>query len=357
MMLDQTFVQTRRSVFRIIKMKRNCPSHRLPWAKDQDDYLMELVDSHGEKHWKEVEQRMKTKFPNFPANGKRCRERWLYIGRVGIDKSPLTELEAILLLAYHRLHSNSWASIAKKISNRSPSTLKNNFYGFIKKTAKQVSLYAKGDLTQCQTPLQFYITLYMTTLLTEMLDVRDPSKDSILEYNKSKTPPHIAEYVYFLKVPMKLYQAYIIDVKSRCGIGKEWKCSTEVMTKLKMMPFEEIKKFCEDVSEAILENASFNPNDAVSKSIEKVLRPCGNIHTTLPLPNLMMPHMQLPPMQLPPMQLPHMQLPTMQMQLPPMPMMNTMWLPMTHQWIGTTVVGYQGILPVPTVSSQGLYFK
>lgn len=260
------------SVFRVLKVKRNCPAPRLTWTKAQDEYLLQLIPLYGEKHWKKTVQEMKLKFPDFPINGKKCRERWLNIGRPGIDKKPLTEQEELMLLAYHHVYSNSWASIAKKVPHRNPSTLKNNFYAMIKKTARQVSFYAGGEPISAPTPLQFYSSLYITAQLTELMVMKDPGKNLTIDRNNSKTPPHIAEYVYQFSTPLSTYKSYLMVLKQNCGTYC-WNCSPETLETLKGLPYDELMRLNTEVSAALPEIMPYAPpNEAVSRAIEKVLK-------------------------------------------------------------------------------------
>jgi len=325
-----------RSVFRVIKMKRNCPSHRLPWTKPHDDFLVHLVEVHGERHWKKIETEMMARFPDFPANGKRCRERWLYVGRSGIDTAPLSEMETISLLAFHHQYANSWASIAKRIPNRGSSTLKNNFYSLIKKTAKDVSIFTKNRTVSEPSPYQYFVILYMGILLLDMLVVKDPIKDSVLEYNKSITPPHIAEYVYLLKVPTSEYRAYLLEIQSKCGKNKEWTCSNETIEKMKEINIENLKKFCDEISVAVLDYREFGPNEALSRTYEKVCCPAKAVSASkqsIAEEKLS----QQTTSAVPPVTTPQ-----------SIPVMAGMWIPVVPNWPGMPVMAYGNYMLPPS---------
>jgi len=267
-------------VFKIMKAKRKCPFPRLTWEKNQDLYLYSLVDLYGERNWKKVEQEMKAKFPELPINGKKCRERWLNVGKRGIDRGSLTEFEDLMLIVYHHTYSNSWSAIAKRLPNRNPSTLKNNFYSLIKKVARQALLFSKGEHLYVPSPVQFYSSLYIITLLTHLLETKkldpyslkkEPINDAVDSAQKYLAPPHIADYVFSLNLTVKVYESYAEEL-NKVAIFTERYVSKGALDKLKGLKYDGLIMLCHKISELVPQFAfTMDPNQAVCSAIEKVL--------------------------------------------------------------------------------------
>ncbi len=68
---------------------------RVPWTKEEDTQLFQLVNAHGPRNWTNVAGRMLSR------SGKQCRERWLNHSNPDIKKGAWTVEEDTLLIELH----------------------------------------------------------------------------------------------------------------------------------------------------------------------------------------------------------------------------------------------------------------
>jgi hypothetical protein len=201
--------QAKRPIFKVIQAQSKVAPSRVTWGRVQDDVLRDLVQEHAGKNWKAISEKMRTKYPDLPINGKKCRERWITSIKAGVNRLPLSEAEDVLLVIYHHTYSNRWALIAKKMHARNSSCLKNNFYSLLKKVARQVLLHSQGQALVDVSATQFYGSIYVCTMLTDLLDIKEEGE---MKAGTNKTPPHITEFVHTLQVTAAMCKTYLMDL-------------------------------------------------------------------------------------------------------------------------------------------------
>lgn len=91
------------------------------WTDEEDKYLREAVDLHGEKAWKNVALMVPGRTP------KQCRERWIAKVNPEIRSCAWSQDEDELLKQLHLQYGNKWAKISAHFIGRSMIGVKNRW--------------------------------------------------------------------------------------------------------------------------------------------------------------------------------------------------------------------------------------
>jgi hypothetical protein len=280
-------------VFKIIKANTGVVTSRVTWARCHDRYLEELATHHREKNWKSICADMKTRFPELPINGKKCRERWITSIKHGINRLPLSETEDLMLVIHHHAYRNRWSMISKKMAARNSSCLKNNFYSLLKKVVRQVLMHSQGQVVDEVPAVQFYSAIYVCVTLADILENESTNKTTTNTTNTtvttptsaegvSRTPPHILDFVHSLKVTPAMCRAYLVAL-NRAFLKSCPFIDQRTRDVFGPTDFDTLGKLFEDTTTLIpsLLHTS-TPDIAICQALGKVAL-CHAMHCPLPL--------------------------------------------------------------------------
>lgn len=96
---------------------------RGPWSQTEDQYLLDLVQSHGAHNWVRISQLMQSRSP------KQCRERYHQNLKPSLNLNPITPEEGVLIERMVAEMGKRWAEIARRLHGRSDNAVKNWWNG------------------------------------------------------------------------------------------------------------------------------------------------------------------------------------------------------------------------------------
>ena len=96
---------------------------RGPWSQTEDNYLLELVHTHGAHNWVRISELIAHRSP------KQCRERYHQNLKPSLNLTPITPEEGALIERMVNEMGKRWAEIARRLHGRSDNAVKNWWNG------------------------------------------------------------------------------------------------------------------------------------------------------------------------------------------------------------------------------------
>lgn len=91
------------------------------FSQSEDDIILEMVKEHGLGCWKEISEKLGTR------TARQCRERWKHYLSPGIDASPWTSEEDLILARKVRELGPKWSLIRECLPGRTDVNIKNRY--------------------------------------------------------------------------------------------------------------------------------------------------------------------------------------------------------------------------------------
>ena len=102
-------------------MKRQPVCKKSKWMPDEDRLLQEGISRFGIGQWKKIAEIVPGR------SAKQCRERWIGQLDPNLNHNEWTVEEDQTIISLQKIHGNSWARIAMRMSGRSANAVKNRF--------------------------------------------------------------------------------------------------------------------------------------------------------------------------------------------------------------------------------------
>ena len=96
---------------------------RGPWSQAEDQYLLQLVQTHGAHNWVRISELIQARSP------KQCRERYHQNLKPSLNLQPITPEEGQLIERMVNEMGKRWAEIARRLNGRSDNAVKNWWNG------------------------------------------------------------------------------------------------------------------------------------------------------------------------------------------------------------------------------------
>jgi len=114
------------------------------WSEQEDSYMKELLQA-GKQKWGAIASLLNEHFHKGlrVRTGKQCKERWSNHLNPDINRGPWTPSEDLKLLECYSFLGNKWSLIAKRIANRTESSVKNRVKSMLNKEKQNLSTLQK----------------------------------------------------------------------------------------------------------------------------------------------------------------------------------------------------------------------
>ena len=107
-------------------------TRRGPWLPDEDQLLIQLVQSQGPNNWVRISQHMQHRSP------KQCRERYHQNLKPSLNHEPISPQEGEQIEQLVNDMGKRWAEIARRLGNRSDNAVKNWWNGSMNRRKRNV---------------------------------------------------------------------------------------------------------------------------------------------------------------------------------------------------------------------------
>ncbi|KAL8209109.1 hypothetical protein R6Q57_008521 [Mikania cordata] len=99
------------------------------WSPEEDEKLFSYISIHGRDGcWSSI-----PKLAGLHRSGKSCRLRWINYLQPGLKRGSFSPQETMLIINLHNQLGNKWSEIAKHLSGRTDSAVKNFWNSNMKK--------------------------------------------------------------------------------------------------------------------------------------------------------------------------------------------------------------------------------
>ncbi|KAI5508044.1 RNA polymerase II transcription regulator recruiting protein [Trichomonas vaginalis G3] len=115
---------------------------RVPFSKQEDKKLADLVSLLGENNWNEIAESLPGRNP------RQCRDRWMKHLSPNINLSPFTEEEDAKLLKLRERFGPKWTVLVKYFDHRTDNSLKSRYKKLLRQKKKQEEAKSEADLEQ-----------------------------------------------------------------------------------------------------------------------------------------------------------------------------------------------------------------
>ncbi|CAG8468408.1 9095_t:CDS:2 [Paraglomus occultum] len=101
------------------------------WSPQEDANLIRLHKRYGSS-WVTIARHINTK------SARECADRWRNALRPGINSSPFTATERLMIISLHDIHGPRWSRIASQLPGRTARKVKNFWYSMRRAEAQNI---------------------------------------------------------------------------------------------------------------------------------------------------------------------------------------------------------------------------